>query len=312
MLKIIFMGTPDFAIPSLSVIHESGNELLAVVTQPDRPKGRGHRVTCSPVKKWALNAGLQVIQPTNARDMEFVKVIKQLSPDLIITAAYGQIIPQDLLSIPPLGCVNIHASLLPEYRGASPIQHAILDGKLTTGITIFFMDAGMDTGDIILQLPVSIIPEENAQELHDRLAVLGSLAIRQTLEMLKDGKPKAVPQDNKIATYCKKIGSSAGKIDWTKEAFRIKNHIRAMTPWPGAYCKLSGNHVKVSFVRETDFAGVYKPGLIVASNEKNGIIVSCGTGFLRLLKLQKAGGKTMSDVDFLRGFPITPYEMHFE
>ena len=311
MLRILFMGTPDFAVPALKAVHESGHELPSVVTQPDRPKGRGLKSTASSVKQWAINAGLHVIQPPNAKDPEFIEMVKQMSPDLIITAAYGHIITQELLDIPSLGCINVHASLLPEYRGASPIQHAILDGKSITGITVFFMDAGMDTGDIILQLSISIMPEENAQNLHDKLSMLGAEAIRQVLAMFEIGKPKAYPQNNQKATYCKKIDSSMGKIDWTKEALRIKNHVRALTPWPGAYSTLGGKYIKLSSVRETDFKGSYKPGLIVTFDERNGIVVACGEGFLRLLKLQKSGGKVMNDTDFVRGYPILPLISYF-
>jgi len=311
MLRILFMGTPDFAVPTLKAIHESVHELLAVVTQPDRPKGRGLKSTASSVKQWANKAGLHIIQPPNAKDSEFIKMVKNMYPDLIITAAYGHIITQELLDIPSLGCINIHASLLPEYRGASPIQHAILDGKSTTGITVFLMDAGMDTGDIILQMPISIMPEENAQNLHDKLSVLGAEAIRQVLAMFEIGKAKAYPQDNQKATYCKKIDSSMGKIDWTSEALRIKNHVRALTPWPGAYSTLGDKFIKLSLVRETDFIGCYKPGTIVAFDERNGIVVACGEGFLRLLKLQKSGGKVMNDTDFVRGYPILPLSSYF-
>lgn len=311
MLRIIFMGTPDFAVPILKTIHESEYEVLAVVTQPDRPKGRGMKATESSVKLWALKAGLNVIQPLKAKDPEFIGMIKQLSPDLIITAAYGQIIPQALLDIPQLGCINVHASLLPEYRGASPIQHAILDGKTETGITIFYMNEGLDTGDIILQLPTVIMPEENAQNLHDKLSLLGAQAISQALAMFELGKPKAYPQDNQKASYCRKIDPSMGKIDWSKESTAVKNHVRAMNPWPGAYSTLNDKYIKISSVKETDFDGFYEPGLIVAGDEKNGIVVACGKGCLRILKLQKSGGKVMNDTDFLRGYPILPGRSFF-
>jgi len=311
MLRIVFMGTPDFAVPTLKVILESGHRVMAVVTQPDRPKGRGLKPTASSVKQWAIDAGLHVVQPPNARDPDFIKTVMQMSPDLIITAAYGHIITQELLDIPSLGCINVHASLLPEYRGASPIQHAILDGKTITGITIFFMDAGMDTGDIILQLPASIMPEENAQNLHDKLSVLGAEAVRQVLSMFEAEKPIAYPQDSQKATYCRKIYPSMGKIEWTKDAIRIKNHVRALTPWPGAYSILGDKYIKLTLVRETNFEGTYEPGLIVTCDERNGIVVACGEGFLRLLKLQKSGGKVLNDTDFVRGYPILPLKSYF-
>jgi len=306
MLKIVFMGTPDFALPILKMIHESDHQVVAVVAQPDRPRGRGLKTIAPPVKQWALNVGLYVIQPGNSRDIEFLKTMEQISPDLIITAAYGQIISQALLDIPRLGCINVHASLLPKYRGASPIQSAILDGQTQTGITIFYMNACMDTGDVILQLPTPILPDENASILHDRLSALGTEAVRKVLDLFEAGRPNAYPQDHQEATYCKKIDSTMGKIDWTKKAFEINNLVRALTPWPGAYSTLNNKHVKINLVHETDFEGNYEPGLIVACNQASGMVVACGSGFLRIVRLQKAGGIVMNDVDFLRGYPISP------
>lgn len=295
------MGTPDFALPAFREIKKSENLIIAVVTQPDRPKGRGLKTTESSVKQWAKQENLHIIQPSSAKEPEFIEKVQQLKPDLIVTAAYGQIIPLELLRIPHLGCINVHASLLPEYRGASPIQHAILDGKQTTGITIFFMNQGMDTGDIILQLQAPILPEDNAQDLHDRLALLSAKAIEETLEMFQKGRPVAYPQDNQKASYCKKIDSDMGRIDWTKEATKIVNHIRAMTPWPGAYCMLENKQIKIVSAVVVNFEGYHIPGSIVVSDERSGIVVACGEGFLRLTKLQKSGGKVLSDNEFLRG-----------
>jgi methionyl-tRNA formyltransferase len=244
-LKIIFMGTPDFSVPSLKTIFSEEYELIGVVTQPDRPRGRGKRLLPSPVKKWALEKGINIYQPLRARDEEFITQIEDLAPDLIVTAAYGQILPKKILDIPPLGCINVHASLLPKYRGASPIQQAILDGETKTGITIMYMDEGMDTGDIILQKETPIHPDENSGDLHDRLADLGAKALRESLKLFTVEKPVGIPQAHEDATYCQKIDKAMGRINWGMNIDRIRNHIRALTPWPGAYTYIGSMRLKV-------------------------------------------------------------------
>jgi len=312
MLNIVFMGTPDFAVPVLKAIYESGHRISAVVTQPDKPTGRGYKVAPSPVKQWAVQTALPVYQPEKARNSEFIEIIRSIAPDLIVTAAYGQIISQSLLGIPPLGCINVHASLLPKYRGASPIQQALMDGQTVTGITIFYMEAGVDTGDMILQTSTHILPEENAAELALRLSFLGAQDIVKVLKLFENGKPRAYPQDNSLATYCKKIDTLMGKIDWTKDALTIKNLVRGLTPKPGAYALFSGSPIKVYAASEVNFEGSYKPGRIVSADNRNGLITACGKGFLRLHKIQKPGGKVMSDTDFLRGYEMSPLTQSFD
>jgi len=307
LLDIIFMGTPDFAIPTLEAIWESGNNIIGVITQPDRPKGRGKRLKPSPVKKWAVDRGIDVYQPENINTPEYIELIKRLKPDLIITAAFGQIVSKSILDIPPLGCINVHASILPKYRGASPIHQAIIDGEDETGITIMYMDEGMDTGDIILQEYTSIDPEENVGSLHDRLAILGGKAITKALELFKDGKPAGIPQDDEKATYCSKIDKSWGEIDWTKTKVELKNLVRGLTPWPGCFTFFQGERLKIWKIEivEDDFDDINGlPGEVVASNEKEGLIVICGDGLVRLACIQGPGGRMMEDIEYLKGHII--------
>ena len=308
-MKIIFMGTPDFALPALEAIKKSGQQLMAVVTRPDKPKGRGKQVLPPPVKIWALEREIPVYQPESVRkDPGFISEIKNLSPDLIITAAYGQILPKGFLDIPSLGCINVHASLLPEYRGASPIQQVIMDGRETTGITIMYMDVGMDTGDIVLQKELAIHPDENAGELHDRLAVAGGQALEDGIALFVQGKVKGIPQDHDKATYCRKIEKSMGEIPWEESAIRIKNRIRGLTPWPGCFTFLHGSRLKVwkGSLWEYFTGTRHSPGTVLKADRENGLIVSCGEGALRLEEVQGQGSRSMSDLEFLRGKPIEP------
>lgn len=302
-MRIIFMGTPDFSIPSLEAIKSEGYELIGIVTQPDKPRGRGKHMTPSPVKKWAIGKGYKVLQPQKARDEDFIIQLESLAPDIIITAAYGQILPKRILEIPPLGSINVHASLLPKYRGASPIQQAIMDGEDRTGITIMYMDVGMDTGDIILQKEIAIYPNEDCGSLHDRLAELGGIALKESLRLFTEGKPKGIPQAHEEATYCQKIDKSMGQIDWNMDTDRIKNHIRALTPWPGAYTYIDGLRLKVWEIVEGEYfkEKSIAPGKVVHADEENGLIISSTNGLVRLFKIQAPGKRAMEDVEFLRG-----------
>lgn len=307
MLDIIFMGTPDFAIPSLEAISESHNNLIGIVTQPDRPRGRGKRLRPSPVKSWALDKGIDIYQPENINDPDSVELLKSLKPDLIVTAAFGQIVSKDVLDIPSLGCINVHASILPRYRGASPIQQAIIDGEEETGITIMYMDEGMDTGDIILQKYTSIDPDENAGSLHDRLALLGGRTLKEALELFEQGRPEGVPQDHDSATYCKKIDKSWGEINWNMPATQLKNLVRGLTPWPGCFTFYNDERLKIWKVEiinkqlgEADQAA----SEVVISNQTDGLVVQCGDGLVRLICIQGAGGKPMKDITYLMGHSI--------
>lgn len=306
MLDIIFMGTPDFAIPSLEAISESQNNLMGVVTQPDRPRGRGKRLRPSPVKKWALDKGIDIYQPENINAPESIELLQSLKPDLIITAAFGQIFSKSVLAIPPMGCVNVHASILPKYRGASPIQQAIIDGEDETGITIMYMDEGMDTGDIILQKYTSIDPKENAGSLHDRLALLGKSALSEALLLFEKGRPTGIPQENASATYCKKIDKSWGEIDWSMCAKELNNLVRGLTPWPGCFTFYMDERLKIweiEIINRPHMPNLV-PGEVISSDAVNGLIVGCGDGAIRLSSIQGEGGKPMEDIAYLMGHCI--------
>lgn len=304
MIKVIFMGTPDFAIPSLDTLEASKDcEIIALVTQPDKPRGRGKKVLPSPVKAWGLERNIPVLQPEKASSEDFIHSISSLEPDLIITAAYGQILKKELLDIPKLGCINVHASLLPEYRGASPIQQVLIDGRDKTGITIMYMDVGMDTGDIIAMKETAIKPSEYADQLHDRLAVLGGQLLQDVIKIFKEGKPKGIPQDHSRATYCSKIDKSMGEIDWNRSSGDIINLLRGLTPWPGVYTYYSGKRIKVWKAQEWEYStddGVI-PGTVIKSDSKEGLIIACKDGAISIQQLQEQGGKRLSTEEYLRG-----------
>lgn len=306
MLSIVFMGTPDFAIPALNAIAQGNHEIKAVVTQPDKPRGRGRKLTPPPVKKWAMQRNIPVYQPEKVRDKEFVEILQNIAPDIIVTAAFGQILSREVLDLPSLGSINIHASLLPKYRGASPIQHALINGESETGITIMYMEEELDAGDIILQKKIQILAEDNAEDLHDKLAILGGTAIKEALDIFSQGKPAARVQNHKQATYCSKINKAMGEIDWSRGAVEIKNLVRGMTPWPGAYTFVGDRRIKVWRVQEWEYSKTKTKhyGMVVESDQKNGLVVECGNGFLRLETIQRDGASPMEDTAFIRGNPI--------
>ncbi|NMA95622.1 MAG: methionyl-tRNA formyltransferase [Clostridiales bacterium] len=306
-MDILFMGTPEFSIASLEAIADSGNNLIGVVTQPDRPRGRGKRLSPSPVKRWALKEDIFVFQPQNINTKDSVRLLSSLEPDLIVTAAYGQILSKAVLEIPPLGCINVHASLLPKYRGAAPIQQAIIDGEKETGITIMYMEEGMDTGGIILQRAISIGPDENAGSLHDRLAILGKEVLRESLDLFKHGRADATKQDDCLATYCKKIDKSLGEIDWQMSNHNIHNLVRGLSPWPGCFTFYEGERLKILETRivERQASKIKAPGEIVQSDTSAGLIVACGHGLIRLKNIQGEGKRAMKDTTYLMGNPLT-------
>lgn len=244
-MRIIFFGTPDFAVPSLKALVEAGEEIAAVVVQPDRPKGRGLKVEYPPIKEYALQKNIFVLQPTDIRDIKFFEVMKKMQPDLGVVVAYGKILPEALLNIPKHGFINVHASLLPKYRGASPIQYALLNGERRTGITILQMTPQLDAGNIILQEETAIAPDDNAGTLSDKLAEQGAKLLVKSVEMLKGRKVHSVPQDEKQVTYAPRLKKEQGLIDWAKTPAEIHNFIRAMAPWPGAYTEVKGKKLKV-------------------------------------------------------------------
>jgi len=289
---------------------EAAFEVAAVVTQPDRPKGRDLQLQPSPVKQLALGKGLPVLQPERARNEAFIDQLKTYRPDLIVVAAYGQILPSQILEMPRFGCVNVHASLLPKYRGAAPIQWAILNDEPETGVTIMKMDAGLDTGAMLSQASTPIRPEDNAATLHDRLARIGAELLVQTLPDYIVGKIAPRPQPAEGATYARKITKEDGHLDWTQPARTLWNRIRALTPWPGAFVFQTGapkrRLIKIWEARVEESLTV-SPGQVIRA-DKAGILVGCGQQSLRILTLQREGGRRLSAQEFLAGNPLTPGE----
>ncbi len=302
-LRIIFMGTAEFACPILKAIHrEADFEIPAVLTQPDRPKGRNLELQYPPVKQAALSEGLAVMQPERARNPEVIEKVKQLRPDLIVVVAYGQILPQSLLDVPRFGCLNVHTSVLPKYRGAAPIQWAILDDEEETGVTIMKMDAGLDTGPILSEKRTPITPEDDSQTLHDRLADIGAALIVPTIRDYVAGKIAPVPQAGEGASYARKITKEDGRIDWTQPARVLWNRIRAFTPWPGAFTFLHAEpKPRLLKIWKADVAGAQGPPGEIQQADKHGILVACGEGALLITELQREGGRRVTAQEFLAG-----------
>lgn len=306
-LRIIFMGTPDLAAASLrTLLRVPKFQIVAVVTQPDRPKGRDLKLQPSPVKQLALEAGLPILQPEKARDEKFIAELRALQPELIAVAAFGQILPKAILEIPRLGCLNVHTSLLPKYRGASPIQSAILNGDETTGVTIMLMDVGLDTGDMLMQNATPIRDEDNAATLHDRLAEMGAELLVETIHGLVDGKLHGFKQDNALATHVAKIRKEDGNIVWRQPARAIWNRIRAFTPWPGAFTYLPAKPKPLLLkIWGAELVSTVGNAGEVLSADKSGIVIGCGEDALRVTILQREGGRRMSAQEFLAGYPLS-------
>ena len=306
VLRIVFMGTPDLAATSLrALIAVEDFQVVAVVTQPDQPKGRGLHLRASPVKQVAEQANLPVFQPQRAREENFIEQLRALQPDLIAVAAYGQILPKSILDLPRFGCVNVHTSLLPKYRGAAPIQHALLNGEAETGVTIMKMDAGLDTGDILTQQKTAIHTRDNSQTLHDRLAEIGAGLLVSTIPDLISGKtqPRAQPSEGVI--YAPKIKKGDGQIDWAQPAATIWNRVRAMVPWPGAFTRLPEQlHSHLLKIWEAEVVqGKGEAGAVLHADKK-GIVIGCGSEALRVLVVQREGGRRMSAAEFLAGHAL--------
>lgn len=301
-LRIIFMGTPDFAVPCLQALYEHSN-VTAVITQPDKPKGRGQKLTFSPVKKWALEHDLPVYQPPKVRDTEFIQKLRDLKPDIIVVVAFGQILSQAILDIPPLGCINVHASLLPHYRGAAPMQWCIINGETKTGVTTMLMDAGLDTGDMLLKEETAIGENTTLEELHDKLMQLGAGVLLKTIDGIVNGKISAVKQP-KNSNYAPMIDKVTGHIDWQKPAVNIHNLVRGLNSWPGAYTYLNGEKYKIWRTVLTDQKSTAKPGTIVAADKNAGLLVATGDNLLKIVELQAPGKKKIKTVDFLNGHSI--------
>ncbi len=300
-MKIVFIGTPEFAVPSLSALIGAGYEIAAVVTQPDRPSGRGKVLTPPPVKTAAEAAGIPVLQPTKIRTEEFFAELSSYSPDLICVTAYGRILPKSILDLPPYGCVNAHASLLPKYRGAAPINWAIVRGESVTGVTTMLMDEGMDTGDMLLRREVVIEDDDTGETLSRKLATVGGDLLVETLALLEKGGLSPEKQDESLATYAPIIKKEDGLVDWSLPARDIRNLVRGMLPWPGAYTSLGGKMLKI--FRATLSEGNSQPGEVIKSG--GGILrVATGEGALDVLELQIEGGKRLEAAAFLAGRKI--------
>ncbi|MFA6851149.1 MAG: methionyl-tRNA formyltransferase [Selenomonadaceae bacterium] len=302
-LKVIFMGTPDFSVRSLEELQKNC-EVIAVVTQPDRPRGRGQKLTFSPVKTFALANGLTVYQPERLKTLEFEKKLSDMHPDLIVVVAFGQILSQTILDIPSLGCINVHASLLPYYRGAAPIHWSIINGETKTGVTTMFMDAGLDTGDMILKKEVAITPEMTTEELHDQLMNVGAALLMNTVRQLAEGTVSREKQDGSISNYAPLLTKTTGRIDWNKSAIAIHNLVRGLNSWPGAYCLFNGEKLKIWRTRTIDQKCSSIPGGIVQLT-KEGFLVGTGDGLLEVLELQVPNKRKMAANDYIRGYGLT-------
>lgn len=295
------MGTPDFAVPSLRALVDHGYEVVGVFCQPDRPKGRGHKLAACPVKELAQSAGIPVFQPERIKREEGVAMLKSCAPDLCVTAAFGQLLSQEILDIPPLGTINVHSSLLPKHRGSAPINWSIIKGDPVTGVTTMFTDKGMDTGDILLTRETPIGSAENAGELTDRLAVMGAQLLIETIRAIEAGTLARTPQDHAAATYEPKMDKELGRIDWSKSAQELDWLVRGTTPWPGAFTTLGEQTIKVFELDILDGPASGAPGEIVAADAKRGLVVSCGDHDVALAQIQMPGAKRMNAKDYLRG-----------
>lgn len=302
-MRILFMGTPEFAVASLRCLVEEGHTICGVLTQPDKPRNRGHKVTFSPVKEYALSQSLPVYQPTTLRDGEALELVKSLAPELTVVAAYGKLLPEEILAVPPLGSINVHSSLLPKYRGAAPINWAILNGEKTTGVSIMYMAKALDAGDVILQKSTAIGPDEDAPALTARLAELGAEALSETVAALAAGTATRTPQDELEMTYAPMLSRELSPMDWTRPAAALGCQVRGLIPWPCAQAEIAGQRFKVYRTapgNPTD----KDPGTVLSAG-KRGIEVSCGDGrSLYLTEIQAEGGKRMSAAAYLLGHPL--------
>lgn len=296
------MGTPDFAIPTLKALYESGEDIVGVITQPDKPKGRGYVLTPPPVKVYAESVGLDVYQPNTLKDKEFADLLEKLSPDLAVVVAYGKILPKNVLDFPKFGCINVHGSLLPKYRGAAPMQRAIIDGETVTGVTIMYMDVGLDTGDMLHKSELQVLDDDNFETIHDKLSVLGAKALLDTVELIKNGSATREKQDDSLSTYAAKIEKSDCLIDFSRSAEEIHNQIRGLSPIPlsftrtpdGKLLKIVASHV----IDKKKITGKENGEVVSLDGE---ITVSCGEGVIALTAVLPEGKGRMSAADFIRG-----------
>lgn len=315
-LKLLFMGTPLFAIPSLEQLHRSEHSLAAVVTQPDRPCGRGRVRRPAPVKQWALEHEISVFQPDRLKEKSFLREVEELAPDLVVVVAYGLILPRELLQLPPLGCINLHASLLPDYRGAAPIERAVMEGAKETGVTIMVITPQLDAGDIILQERQPIALTDTAGDLNERLAAAGARLLEQAVEIIAAGRAHRRPQDHRRATYAPPLSSGETCLDWTEDALSLYNRIRGLNPRPGAYTSYRGKRIKVWRAAPPAAAGSGTmnrsagppPGSILSVESGKLVIAAGGGSSLELLELQPAGKKRIAAADCCRGYRLAAGE----
>lgn len=301
-LRTIFMGTPGFACPTLQMLIDRGEDIAAVVTQPDRPKGRGQKLLPTPVKELAEKHGIPVYQPLKVRAPEFVNVIRELRPDVIVVVAFGQILPKALLEIPPHGCINVHASLLPRYRGAAPLNWCIINGEPETGVTTMMMDVGLDTGDMLLTRKTPLDENEDITSLHDRMAGMGAELLAETLDRLLAGELVRQPQNDAESSYAPMLKKEDGIIDWHADARSIHNKVRGLSVWPGACTTIDGEVLKIFRTSVGDGSG--EPGAVLSAS-KGRFEVACRTGSILLHELQLAGKKRLDSISFLAGYPVS-------
>lgn len=304
-MRIVFMGTPEFAVPSLNALYDSGHEIIAVITQPDRPRGRGQKLGFSPVKEAALALGLNIYQPHKVREQGFVEMLKDLSPELIVVVAFGQILPEDILKIPPYGCINVHASLLPAYRGPAPIHWAIMNGEKVTGITTMLMDTGLDTGDMLLKEEVAISPDMTTGELHDLLAQVGARLLVKTVELWEKKEITPVSQKGMAFSYAPLLKKEHELIHWGKSAETVVNQIRGLEPWPGAYTMYNKGVLKIrgaKIYQQTEQKA--QPGTVLHIVKDQGFVVQAGMGSVLVTKVQPFGKQTMGAASFCHGYHL--------
>jgi methionyl-tRNA formyltransferase len=300
--RMIFMGTPEFACPTLQILIDRGEHVVAVVTQPDRPKGRGQKLMSPPVKELALKHGIPVHQPLKVRDPDAIELLRELRPDVIVVVAFGQILPKALLEIPSQGCINVHASLLPRYRGAAPLNWCIINGESETGVTTMLMDVGLDTGPMLLKRSTPIDENEDIVSLHDRMSIMGAELLSETLDGLACGTIVPQEQDGAQSCYAPMLKKEDGQVDWCRDARSIHNRVRGLVVWPGAYTFLDGQVLKIYRAKVSTGSGL--PGLVLRADKK-GIEVACLTGSLIIEELQLAGKKRLDAASFLSGYAVS-------
>ncbi|WP_270646519.1 methionyl-tRNA formyltransferase [Paeniclostridium hominis] len=303
-MKIVFMGTPEFAVPCLQKIIDEGHEVLAVVTQPDKPKGRGKKLAMPPVKELALKYNIDVYQPVKAREESFVEKLKEINPELIVVVAFGQILPKSILDIPKFGCVNVHASLLPKYRGAAPLNWVIINGEEKTGVTTMYMDVGLDTGDMILKSEIPLDDEITAGELHDKMMIDGANVLKETIDLIAQGKAPREKQNDDETCYSPIMDKTLGNIDWDKSAKDIHNLVRGVNPWPSAYTTYENQTMKIWKTKVVDKNSDKAPGTILKV-DKDGIEVNTGNGVIQISEIQMSGKKRMIVSEYIKGNTIS-------